>query len=35
MSGFAETFMDKHEGLVFGLVYVAATVVVLLDWLVW
>ena len=28
-------FMDKHEGLLFGLVYAAATVVVLLDWLVW
>ena len=27
--------IEKHEGLVFGLVYVVATVVVLLDWLVW
>jgi hypothetical protein len=27
--------MEKHEALVFGVVYALATVVILLDWLVW
>ena len=29
------TFMDRYEGLVFGLVYGLAAVVIVLDWVVW
>jgi hypothetical protein len=30
-----ENFMDRHEGLIFGVVYLAAAVVVVLDMFVW
>lgn len=30
-----DTFMDRYEGLAFGLVYTLAAVVIVLDWVVW